>query len=180
MNLFDDTDNIIINIDGKDIEMKPAICHGKVYDKWYVSKCGKVWSLHFNRILKGSISYNYDKNGRGRHVVFVSMKISTPIGFWEDSSSGLYQRSKNYSCESRPIKLHKLVMDTWKPLYDTPPKGTIWEDWKIARDLPTIYDTISKSLAIDHIDDDPTNNHVDNLERVTQWDNNPHIKKRLK
>ena len=71
-------------------------------------------------------------------------------------------------------------MDTWKPLYYNPPKGTIWEDWKIARDLPTIYDTISKSLAIDHIYNNPANNHIDNLERVTQWDNNPHIKKRLK
>jgi hypothetical protein len=37
--------NITMNIDGKDIEMKPTICFDKVYDKWVVSKCGKVWSV---------------------------------------------------------------------------------------------------------------------------------------
>ena len=52
MNLFDmNSDNTIMNIDGKDIEMKPAICFGKVYDKWLVSKCGKVWSFKKNRLL---------------------------------------------------------------------------------------------------------------------------------
>ena len=52
MNLFDmNNDNTIMNIDGKDIEMKPAICYGKVIDKWVVSKCGKVWSVKFKRLL---------------------------------------------------------------------------------------------------------------------------------
>ena len=52
MNLFDfNSNNITMNIEGKDIEMKPAICYGKEYDNWLVSRCGIVWSLHFNKIL---------------------------------------------------------------------------------------------------------------------------------
>ena len=54
MNLFDmNSDKITMNIDGKDMEMKPAICFGKVYDKWLVSKCGKVWSMPRNKLLQG-------------------------------------------------------------------------------------------------------------------------------
>ena len=73
MNLFDtDTDNITMNIDGKDIMMKHPICFGKVYDKWYVSKCGKVWSLHFKKVISGRPdSYGYWR-----------LNINTPKGFW--------------------------------------------------------------------------------------------------
>ena len=62
-------------------------------------------------------------------------------------------------------------MDTWAPLYDNPPEGIVWEEWEIVRDLPTVYNYISKCGSIDHIDDDPTNNHLDNLRRVNDWDN---------
>ena len=64
-------------------------------------------------------------------------------------------------------------MDTWKPLYDNPPQGIVWEEWEKVRDFPTVYNHISKTLVIDHIDDDPTTNHYDNLKRTTQWENNP-------
>ncbi len=63
-------------------------------------------------------------------------------------------------------------MDTWAPLYDNPPVGVSWEEWEIARDLPSIFNHINKTICIDHIDDDPTNNHVDNLRRVNIPDNN--------
>ena len=68
-------------------------------------------------------------------------------------------------------------MDTWKPLYDNPPENIIWEEWeKVRDDLPNVYDHISKTVVIDHIDDDPMNNHLDNLRRTTSWDNNHHRK----
>ena len=59
MNLFDlNSDNTVVNIGGKDIEMKHPICFGKVYDKWLVSECGKVWSLTNNKLIKGSLVNN--------------------------------------------------------------------------------------------------------------------------
>ena len=161
MNLFDlNSDKIIYNIDGRDIEMKPAICFDKVYDKWMVSKCGKVWSLKQkqNRILGGQ------KTTSG-HIQY---QTTSPIDFWEDGS-GYVPTNRNYV--GRKILAHKLVIDTWKPLYDNPPEGIVWEEWEIVRDLPSVYNHISKTVWIDHIDDNPTNNHLDNLRRVTSWDN---------
>ena len=168
VNLFDmNSDNIIMNIDGKDIEMKPAICYDKVYDKWLVSKCGKVWSFKWNKLITGYKSYNYNKNGKTLKFIQYGILVNEP-DWWEDGSSNLHCSGYHWN---RKIACHKMVMDTWAPLYDNPPEGIVWEEWEIARDLPTVYDHISKTVVIDHIDDDPTNNHLDNLRRVNSWKN---------
>ena len=160
MNLFDlNSDNIVMNIDGKDIEMKHPICYDKVINKWLVSKCGKVWSLAQNKMLS-------DRVRKGD--VYIKHCISTTTDFWKDGSG---RRVDNFNLIRRDILQHKLVIDTWAPLYDNPPKGISWEQWEIVRKLDTVYNHISKTVCIDHIDDDPENNHVDNLRRVTDWDN---------
>ena len=174
MNLYDvNSDNITMNIDGKDIVMKPAICYDKEYDKWLVSECGKVWSTHSNRLLSGAIVFCFRK--KGKSISGINLTMKTPIGFWEDGSGnkcGLVNR------EDRKIRFHKMIMDTWAPLYNNPPEGIVWEEWEIVRDLPSVYNHISKTIVIDHIDDDPNNNHLDNLRRVTSWDNNKTRKSR--
>ena len=57
-------------------------------------------------------------------------------------------------------------MDTWAPLYDNPPEGVSWEFWEIGRKYPDNLKFYSESVVIDHIDDDPTNNHLDNLKEL--------------
>ena len=169
MNLYDlNSDNIIMNIDGKDIEMKPAICYGKVYDKWLVSKCGKIWSGSRNRLITGCKNYQYSKEGK--RLREISLSLATPSGFWEDGSGYLRYDRPGTGIE-RKIRFHKVVIDTWAPLYDNPPEGISRKEWEIARELDTIYDYFNKSGSIDHIDDDPANNHLDNLRRVNDWDN---------
>jgi len=168
MNLFDmNSDVITMNIDGKDIEMKPAMCHGKEYDRWLVSKCGKVWSKKRNKLIKGHRSHYHKKNSKRLHCIKYNMKVNE-ADWWGDGS-GILDRA---GCWTRTISAHKMIMDTWKPLYDNPPEGIVWEEWKIVRDLPSVYDHINKAGSIDHIDDNPANNHIDNLRRVTSWDNN--------
>ena len=172
IDLFDldnDNDNITMNIDGKDVEMKLAICYGKEYDKWLVSECGKVWSFKKNRLMKGCTLYNYNKNIRSG-VKKIDFCISTDEEDWWGDGSGLLHH-QGYQWQ-RHIACHKMIMDTWAPLYDNPPEGIVWEEWEIVRDLPSVYNHINKTVCIDHIDDDPTNNHLDNLRRVTNWDNN--------
>ena len=167
MNLYDlNSDIITMNIYDKDIEMKPAICFGKEYDKWLVSRCGVVWSIRFNRHIKGAPTFIRRKDG-SKNITSMKTSMSAPKGFWEDGS-GLPQKGNT---TRRNIKLHKIVMDTWAPLYDNPPEGIVWEEWEIVRDLPSVYNHISKTVVIDHIDDDPTNNHLNNLRRTTTWDN---------
>ena len=169
MSLFDlDNDNTVMNIDGKDIEMKPAICFGKVYDKWLVSKCAKVWSLHKNRQLSGQACHSslaHHEKPKLRKILF-TFTLNQYEDWWGDGSG----QQKDGSL-TRLIPAHKMVIDTWAPLYDNPPVGIIWEEWEIVRDLPSVYNHISKTVCIDHIDDNPANNHLDNLRRVTTWDN---------
>ena len=163
------SDNITMNIDGKDIVMKPAICYDKEYDKWLVSECGKVWSFKKNRLLAGQFYYGYKKNdGKRLSGVKFTMKLDEE-DWWGDGSGGiLYPPMRQWT---RLIHAHKIVMDTWAPLYDNPPEGIVWEEWEKVRDLPSVYNHISKTICIDHIDDNPTNNHLDNLRRVTIWAN---------
>ena len=170
MNLIDmNANDITMCIDGKDIEMKYPICYGKVYEGWLVSKCGKVWSLKQNRLLMGSTKYSFSKNSkvvsRIDHTIVLPLNESN---WWGDGSGCKHNEGHNWR---RDMSAHKMIMDTWAPLYDNPPEGIVWEEWEIVRDLPTVYDHISKTVVIDHIDDDPTNNHLDNLRRVTHWDN---------
>ena len=168
-------DNTIMNIDGKDIEFKPAVCYGWTHDKWFVSRCGKLWSLSIKKELKPSIKYSYSKWAvGGRKISRSNLTISTPPNFWPDGS-GRPHSTKNHWV--RDITVHKIVMDTWKPLYDNPPLGVSGEFWKIGRDYPDNLRWYSESVAIDHIDDNPLNNDIDNLRRVSQWDNNPFRKK---
>ncbi len=169
MNLFDmNSDVITMNIDGKDIAMKTAICYGKIYDRWLVSECGKVWSKKYNKLLEGHQSYYHNKNSK--KLKDISYDVSVDEADWWGDGSGILNSS---GCSwRRKIRAHKMIIDTWAPLYDNPPEGIVWEEWKIVRDLSTVFGFISKSVVIDHIDDDSTNNHIDNLRRVTQWDNN--------
>ena len=167
MNVFGlNNDEIIMNIDGKDIEMKYPICYGKVYDKWLVSRCGKVWSLTNNRLLRGYRKLHYK---REQSLQNIDYQIIVEEDWWGDGSGNKHCNRKHHQ---RHISAHKMVMDTFAPLYDNPPEGITWEEWEIARDLTSVYNHISKTVVIDHIDDDPTNNHLDNLRRVTSWDNN--------
>ena len=168
------SDNITMNIDGKDIEMKPAICFGKVYDKWLVSRCGKVWSVKKNKLLTGHKSYSYNKNSKAISKINYQIMLNEE-DWWGDGSGSPHHMGYQWK---RDITKHKMVIDTWAPLYDNPPEGLVWEEWEIVRDLPSVYNHISKTICIDHIDDNPANNHLDNLRRVTTWDNQASRKSR--
>ena len=168
MNLFDmNSDVITMNIDGKDIEMKHPICSGKEYDRWLVSKCGKVWSGKKNKLRK--VHKVYSQNNHSKVITSIDYSIMTDEENWWGDGSGI-KHHQGWQWK-RAIIAHKMIMDTWAPLYDKPPEGIVWEEWKIVRDLPSVYDHIKKTGSIDHIDDDPTNNHIDNLRRVNDWDN---------
>ena len=175
MNLFDlNTNTITMNIDGKDMEMRTAICYGKEIDKWLVSECGKVWSTARgqNKFLSGKKNYSFTKEGK--HMNGIQLTLKTPVGFWEDGSGYTHESYRGWL--RRDIAVHKIVMDTLAPLYDNPPVGVSWETWEKIRDYPDNLTFYSESVVIDHIDNDPTNNRLDNLKRTTNMKNNSHRK----
>ncbi len=168
--------DITVCIDGKDIEMKYPMCYGKVYEGWLVSKCCKIWSISKNKLIEGHKKQSYNKNSKV--TTAINYTIMLPLNesnWWGDGSGSKHIEGYNWK---RNIRAHRMIIDTWAPLYDNPPEGIVWEEWEIVRDLPTVYNHISKTVVIDHIDDDPTNNHIDNLRRVTHWDNNNIRKKK--
>ena len=178
MNLFNlNSDDITIEVADKDIEMKYPICFGKKYDKWLVSRCGKVWSMRYNKFITGRNIKNdkgeFKKSSKWKSERITFMLFLKEPDWWGDGSSSKHTSDGFWY---RNITLHKMIIDTWSPLYDNPPKDIVWEEWEIVRKLPSVYNLISKTVCIDHIDDDPTNNHLDNLRRVTFWDNQYHRK----
>ena len=162
-----------MNIDGKDIEMQYPICYGKKCDKWLVSRCGKVWSIPRNKLIRGH-KKSQILDGKNR-LQSIDYQVVTEEDWWGDGSGCKSWRPPEHSGREtyqRHIAAHKMIIDTWAPLYDNPPEGISWEHWKIIRKLDTVYNHISKTGSIDHIDDNPANNHLNNLRRVNDWDNN--------
>ena len=170
MNLFDlNTNKITMNIDGKDIVMNPAVCYGKVYDKWLLSECGKVWSIKKMKVIFGYKKYSFLKNSKYLKSIVYTVMVDEE-DFWGDGSSSLHIAGYQWK---REISCHKMIMDTFKPLYDNPPEGISWDTWENIRDYPDNLKFYSESVHIDHIDNNPLNNYLSNLRRVTPWDNNP-------
>ena len=156
------------------IAMKKAICFGEIFDDWLVSRCGKVYCLRLNKYISYIDRGQLQKNGK-RTGVRMKLIMITNLDFWKDGSGFVVRNGKKLQ---RNIFMHKVIMDTWKPLYDNPPDDISWEEWKIARDMPTVYDHIRKTIIIDHIDDNGLNNHVDNLRRTNHWRNQKTRKER--
>jgi hypothetical protein len=73
------------------------------------------------------------------------------------------------------LTTHCAVMRAFKPLDDHPPVNKV--DWD--KTPESAKEILKKLMIIDHIDDNPFNNHVSNLRWCTPYENNPHNKKRL-
>lgn len=138
---------------------------------YYLTTYGRVISTKRNKVTLLSIT-NRDRGvgGAGNHS---SIAITKPKGLFIDEFYGVERKAI-------PCMVHQLVMWTFKPIDDHPPnelaktwneiitpemvgQPRITEEWK-----QWVRDTV----WIDHIDDNPFNNHVDNLRYVKPKDNN--------
>ena len=159
-------------------EWRTIVVDGKEHLWYSVSNFGNVRS-HLQRKGCGAgggfyTFYNpnyyqdlllYAQKRRG----YISKLIVTPqfpIDFFED-----YQYRKKRDTDSKVSKdcsVHELVMGAFRPIDDYPP-DKLKDCWN---DIPEDAKTwIKQTVTINHIDHDPTNNHVDNLEYVTQREN---------
>tara|TARA_R100000005_G_scaffold91728_1_gene64375 strand:+ start:44 stop:796 length:753 start_codon:yes stop_codon:yes gene_type:complete len=158
-------------------EWRTVVIHGKEHPWYSVSNFGNVRSHLKQKSLgnKGSCTiydpnfyrdlspYERKQNGSLSKMV---VNIHFPEDFFED-----YQYSKrhsNSSTASRKCSVHELVMGAFRPMDEYPP-DRLEDCWN---DIPEDAKTwIKQTVIINHIDHDPTNNHVDNLEYVTQREN---------
>ena len=103
---------------------------------------------------------------------FIGARI--PTGFFEDyeySSSAC----TNKGTSSINIKIHRAVMEVWKPIDQFPPIPM--KDWNNTPEAAKQF--IRESAIIDHIDGNTENNHADNLRWCTPKENHKDRKKAM-
>lgn len=70
--------------------------------------------------------------------------------------------------------VHRLICETFKPMEQFPPIPVA--DW--ANTPESAKQIIKNCMLVDHIDNNPFNNRIENLRWVTPWENNSAVKKR--
>ena len=134
-------------------ELRPVIVDGEVYPAYSISNLGNVYSHKVGRMIDRrrsnliSISHIDGKvNGRGG-ASYVSLSLGN---------------GKN-----KRFTVHKLVMNAFKPVDEYPPIPM--KDYLNCPE--TARQWIRKTVIINHIDHNPHNNVVENLEYTTQHEN---------
>jgi hypothetical protein len=154
-------------------EIIPVIIDGQEIPGYFVSNTGKVWSslktrgcppVSYVSDQKRDLKLSSSKNKDGT-VKYMFCSISYPKGLF-DYDYAKPHRAKD--ARRRTMKVHQLVMNSFKPIETNPP-DRLKDYWF---DLPSeVKKWIAETVYINHIDHDPTNNNLWNLEYVTPREN---------
>ena len=159
-------------------EWKNVVVDGRIHEWYSISNFGNVRTHLQNKSLGINgfdRSYNpnffkdlklVEQKNRDGSPRSLKVNIRFPEDFFED-----YQYSKSRFSDSNVVRkcsVHELVMGAFRPMDEYPP-DRLKDCWN---DIPESAKTwIKESVLINHIDHDPSNNRVDNLEYVTPREN---------
>lgn len=144
---------------------KPAIKFGVVIPNYFISNLGRLKDEN-GKVLKINEAYCKSKTGgRGPKAIGI---IKIPKNLFK------HRQDEGIGFVKIRITIHRLVIETFKPLDEYPPIPK--HEWDI---LPESAKQIIRSCCIvDHIDNNPFNNRIENLRWCTPLENNPANKKK--
>ena len=147
---------------------KPVVRMSKVIPGYYVSNHGRIQNSD-GKFLK--------INNRIRHQRPTASRISLqiPKNLFEDYTYAEQKNRKNSYKTRVSFEIHQLVIEAFgaSAVDENPPIPK--KDWEQCPESAKKF--MRDRMVIDHIDDNPFNNHISNLRRVVPRDNNSHVKK---
>ena len=154
----------MITIDG--IDFMPVIKHNITIPNYYVSRCGKIWNNKTKRYITCYKEYRNNKivDKKAKCLSFSMTAEGKP--WWDRGYKYKIKKGTKDKVEFR-MKIHHAVKDAWDPYIDY--LNTLNREQLIV--------LAQESMLIDHIDDDISNNHFDNLQYTTPIQNSNWRKK---
>lgn len=156
-------------------EFREVVYDGKKIPGYYVSNLGNVYTnIKFRRNHLGQyvgiyfsesktlLKPSLNKSTNGSHES-LTVHLRIPNDLFEYDYLKVSKNSGKIK-----LRIHRLVMEAFEPIMEYPPKRLrpFWD--KVPHEVKL---WICESPIINHIDHDPTNNRLDNLEYVTPREN---------
>ncbi len=143
---------------------KPAIKFGVVIPNYFISNLGRLKDATGKFVRTDE--QHFKIGGPGPKSIAV---IKIPKNLFK------HRQDKGIGFVRIRITVHRLVIETFKPIDENPPIPK--DDWD---KLPESAKAIIRSCClVDHIDNNPFNNRIDNLRWCTPLENNSVNKKKM-
>ena len=162
---------------------KPVVIRGTVVPGYCISNHGRITGKK-GQFMKINPRECKERGNASLIGLTVSKNLFPDYEYSHDKKNKPNAKTRRVTCQ-----VHQLVMEAFSPTDENENPPIPKEDWKqwpesakqfITNLLETnriLSEKIKTLLVIDHIDDNPFNNHISNLRRVVPRDNNSHVKK---
>jgi len=150
-------------VDGIEVPGYFVSNYGKVFTAWKKSRIGGKFVGSRISEQKQEMRPRTECSGRSGQISGLRVELCFEPGTFGDYAFRTLDKK-----QTRKVYVHQLVMQSFRPIIHYPPEKlkSCWDSTP-----EEVKKWISETVVINHIDHDPTNNHVNNLEYVTPREN---------